>query len=34
VLQDVAKVVEGTPQMSICEVANPTFHKIVQRVAA
>ncbi len=33
VLQAVAKVVEGTPQVSIYEVANSTYHKIVPRVA-
>jgi len=33
VLQAVAKVVEGTPQVSTSEVANSTFHKIVPRVA-
>ena len=33
VLQAVAKVVEGTPQVSTYEVANSTFHKIVPRVA-
>ena len=33
VLQAVAKVVEGTPQVSTSEVANSTFHKSVPRVA-
>ncbi len=33
VLQAVAKVVEGTPQVSTYEVANSTFHKSVPRVA-
>jgi hypothetical protein len=33
VLQAVAKVVEGTPQVSTYEVANSTFHMIVPRVA-
>ena len=33
VLQAVAKVVEGTPQVSTYEVANSTYHKIVPRVA-
>ena len=34
VLQAVAKVVEGTPQVDIAAVAHATFHKIVSRVAA
>jgi heme-degrading monooxygenase HmoA len=34
VLQAVAKVVEGTPQVHTYEVSNSTFHKIVPRVAA
>ena len=33
VLQAVAKVVEGTPQVSTYEVANSTYHKIAPRVA-
>ena len=34
VLQAVANVVEGTPQVDTYEVSNSTFHKIVPRVAA
>src|SRR4030095_16330747 len=33
VLQAVAKVVEGTPQVSTYEVANSTFHTIAASVA-
>jgi hypothetical protein len=33
VLQAVAKVVEGTPQVSTSEVANSTFHTIAASVA-
>jgi len=32
VLTDLAKVVEGTPQLQMYEVANSTFHKIAARV--
>ena len=34
VLQAVAKVVEGTPQVDIAAMAHATFHKIAARVAA
>ena len=34
VLRDLAKVVEGTPQVQTYEVSNSTFHKIAARVAA
>ena len=34
VLQAVAKVVEGTPQVSTYEVANSTFHQVAARGAA
>jgi heme-degrading monooxygenase HmoA len=34
VLQAVANVVEGTPQVDTYEVSNSTFHKIAARVAA
>jgi heme-degrading monooxygenase HmoA len=33
VLQAVANVVEGTPQVDTYEVSNSTFHKIAARVA-
>jgi heme-degrading monooxygenase HmoA len=33
VLQAVANVVEGTPQVDTYEVSNSTFHKIAPRVA-
>jgi hypothetical protein len=33
VLQAVAKVVEGTPQVSTYEVANSTYHTIAASVA-
>ena len=33
VLQALANVVEGTPQVHTYEVSNSTFHKIVPRVA-
>ena len=32
VLTDLAKVVEGTPQLQMYEVTNSTFHKIAARV--
>ncbi len=34
VLNTLAKVVEGTPQVRTYEVSNSTFHKIAARVAA
>jgi len=34
VLQAVANVVEGTPQVDTYEVSNSTFHKIAARVTA
>ena len=33
VLKDLAKVLEGTPQVQTCEVANSTWHKIAAPVA-
>jgi len=33
-LKTLGKVVEGTPQVQTCEVANSTFHKIAAHVAA
>jgi heme-degrading monooxygenase HmoA len=33
VLRDLAKVVEGTPQVQTYEVSNSTFHKIAVRAA-
>jgi len=33
VLQAVANVLEGTPQVDTYEVSNSTFHKIAERVA-
>ncbi|MGD0693798.1 MAG: hypothetical protein ABSB82_02995 [Terriglobia bacterium] len=34
VLKNLAKVVEGTPQLQTYEVANSTFHKVAALVAA
>lgn len=34
VLKNLAKVLEGTPQIRTYEVSNSTFHKVAARVAA
>ena len=34
VLKNLAKIIEGTPEVRTADVANSTFHKIAARVAA